>query len=54
MQVRHIFLPNYSLVLSLLKPKGVGVFWKKKTLAMCKFMKATIFMCHNLRKSTIS
>ena len=25
-QVRHVFLPNYPLVLYLLKPKGVGVF----------------------------
>ena len=24
-QVRHVFLPNYHLVLSLLKPRDVGV-----------------------------
>ena len=29
-QVRHVFLPNYHLVLSLIKPRGVGVFWNKK------------------------
>ena len=29
-QVRHVFLPDYPLVLSLLKPRGVGVFWNKK------------------------
>ena len=29
-QVKYVFLPDYPLVLSLLKPKGVGVFWKKK------------------------
>ena len=29
-QVRHIFLLDYHLVLSLLKPRGVGVFWEKK------------------------
>ena len=29
-QVRNVFLPDYSLVLSLLKPKGVGIFWGKK------------------------
>ena len=52
-QVKHVFVPDYHLVLSLLKPKGVGVFWEKKTLVMCKFMKATNFMCYNLRKSTI-
>ena len=26
-QVKHIFLPDYLLVLSLLKPSNVGVFW---------------------------
>ena len=26
-QVRHVFLLDYHLVLSLLKPRGVGVFW---------------------------
>ena len=30
MQVRHVFLPDYPLVLSLLKSRGVGVFWNKK------------------------
>ena len=29
-QVRHVFLPDYYLVLSLLKPRGVWVFWNKK------------------------
>ena len=29
-QVRHVFLLDYHLVLSLLKPRGVGVFWGKK------------------------
>ena len=29
-QVRHVFLPNYHLVLSLIKPRGVGVFWNQK------------------------
>ena len=30
MQVRHAFLPNYHLVLSLLKPRGVRYFGIKK------------------------
>ena len=30
MQVRHVFLLDYHLVLSLVKPRGVGVFWNKK------------------------
>ena len=29
-QVRHVFLSDYHLILSLLKPRGVGVFWNKK------------------------
>ena len=29
-QVRHIFLPDYPLVLFLLKPLGVGVFGNQK------------------------
>ena len=29
-QVRHVFLPNYHLVLSLLKPRGVRYFGIKK------------------------
>ena len=29
-QVRHVFLLYYPLVLSLLKPRGVGIFWNKK------------------------
>ena len=29
-QVRHVFLPKHLLVLSLLKPRGVGIFWEKK------------------------
>ena len=29
-QVRHVFLPFYPSVLSLLKPRGVGIFWNKK------------------------
>ena len=29
-EVRHIFLLDYPLILSLLEPKGVRVFWKKK------------------------
>ena len=29
-QVKHVLLPNYHLVLSLLKPRGVGVFGNKK------------------------
>ena len=29
-QVRHVFLPDYPLILSLLKPRGVGVFWNQK------------------------
>ena len=29
-QVKHVFLPDYPLILSLLKPKGVGVYWNKK------------------------
>ena len=29
-EVRHIFLLDYPLILSLLEPKGVGVFWNKK------------------------
>ena len=29
-QVRYIFLPNYPLILSLLKLRSVGVFWNKK------------------------
>ena len=31
-QVRHVFLPNYPLVLSVLKSRGVGVFWNNKNL----------------------
>ena len=31
-QVRHVFLPNYLLVLSLFKPRDVGVFWNIKNL----------------------
>ena len=31
-QVRNVFLPDYSLVLFLLKPKDVRVFWNKKNL----------------------
>ena len=30
MQVRYVFLLDYHLVLSLLKPRGVGVFYNKK------------------------
>ena len=26
-QVRYVFLPDHPLVLSLLKPRDVGVFW---------------------------
>ena len=29
-QVRHVFLPDYTLVLFLFKPKGKGVFWNQK------------------------
>ena len=29
-QVRHVFLPDYHLVLFLPKPRDVGVFWNKK------------------------
>ena len=29
-QVRYVFSPDYHLVLSLLKLRGVEVFWKKK------------------------
>ena len=29
-QVRHAFLPDYHLVLSLLKLRGVWVFWNQK------------------------
>ena len=29
-QVKHVFLLNYPLVLSLLKSRDVGVFWNKK------------------------
>ena len=31
-QVKHVFLPDYPLVLSLLKPRGVGVFWNQKNV----------------------
>ena len=30
-QVRHVFLPDYPLILSLLKPRDVGAFWNQKT-----------------------
>ena len=30
MQVRYVFLPDYPLILSLLKPRAIGVFWNKK------------------------
>ena len=30
MQIKYVFLPDYPLVLSLLKPRDVEVFWKKK------------------------
>ena len=29
-QVRHIFLPNYRLILSLFKSREIWVFWGKK------------------------
>ena len=29
-QVRYVFLRGYYLVLFLLKPRDVGVFWNKK------------------------
>jgi len=29
-QVKYVFLLDYALVLSLLKSRGVGVFWNKK------------------------
>ena len=29
-QVRYVFLLDYSLVMSLLKPSSVRVFWKEK------------------------
>ena len=29
-QVRHVFLSDYPLVLFLLKPRDVGVFWNQK------------------------
>ena len=29
-QIRHVFLLNYLLVLSLLKLRSVGIFWNKK------------------------
>ena len=29
-QVKYVFLSNYLLILSLLKPRGVRVFWNKK------------------------
>ena len=29
-QVRHVFLPDYPLVLFLPKHRDVGVFWNKK------------------------
>ena len=29
-QVRYVFSPDYHLVLSLLKLRGVEIFWKKK------------------------
>ena len=29
-QVRNVFLPDYSLVLSLFKPRDVRVFWNQK------------------------
>ena len=35
-QVRDVFLPDYHLVLSLLKSKSVGVFWNKKILVQTK------------------
>ena len=31
-EVRHILLPDYHLILSLLEPTGVGVFWEKKLI----------------------
>ena len=34
MQVRHVFLPDYPLVLFLPKPRDVGVFWNKKILVL--------------------
>ena len=30
MRVKDVFLLGYSLVVSLLKPKEIGVFWNKK------------------------
>ena len=30
LQVRHVFLPDYFLVLSLLRHKGVGIFLNQK------------------------
>ena len=29
-EVRYVFLPDYPLILFLLEPRGVGVFWNKK------------------------
>ena len=31
-QVRNVFLSDYPLVFSLLKPRGVGVFWNQKKI----------------------
>ena len=35
-QVRNVFLPDYSLVLSLLKPRDVRVFWNQKNPVQTK------------------
>ena len=35
-QVRYVFLSDYHLVLSLLKPRGVGIFWNQKNFGLNK------------------
>ena len=31
-QVRHMFVLDYPLILSIFKPRVVGVFWKEKKI----------------------
>ena len=42
-QVKHVFLPDYHLVLSLLKSRDVGIFWNQKKKNPVQIVEAPLF-----------
>ena len=42
-QVKHVFLSDYHLVLSLLKSRDVGIFWNQKKKNLVQIVEAPFF-----------